>query len=247
MLFFFPQNICTRLLPLVSTQHQQKEHKCVVPVIRFLPWFFFQIAEGPEGDFGDDVGGLFCAWCWPWLSGSSIAAAKSTYEGRSGTTFLSSGCSDWMSWLEMTVGASGGAAAEFGWGTELYEHGVWEVIAWDLDIESSSRGFWFVAIGVRFGLRPVLTKGGAVSVTLGLTRGTLEQVCRWVRRPRYDRNFVRQLSQLKQECFVTKQQMIYGEYHLRMELTERICWVCDDASCVPLVFSCWGRNCCSQP
>lgn len=28
----------------------------------------------------------------------------------------------------------------------------------------------------------------------------------------------------------------------KQQLTGRICWVCDDASCVPSVSACWGRN-----
>lgn len=41
--------------------------------------------------------------------------------------------------------------------------------------------------------------GVAASAGLGLLLCTLEHVCKWVRRPRYDRNLVRQLSHLRRE------------------------------------------------
>lgn len=167
-----------------------------------LPWFFFQTAEEPGGELGADAGDLVCVWCWPWVSGGSRAAAGPARlgdRGRSEALFLrwswgaaSARCSGaWagrVSWLEKKGGPRRGGAAESGWGTaawkELSGLGIWKGSSWGLDTESNRGGFWSMATGVMFRLVAAAGRGGTGSVDFVLPRGTLEQVCRWVRRPR---------------------------------------------------------------
>lgn len=222
----------------------------VTCVIRCLPWLFFQTAEKPGRDKEVDPD---CVWGWPWASGGSKAAAEPTRfsdGSRSEASFLSFCCVGRLSWFDENRDLRGGAAiAETGWGAELSWFGICKGISWGLDTESGCSGFWPMPTRVMFRLVPVVAKGNTVSFDFALGRGTLEQVCKWVRRPRYDRNFVRQLSQLKQEKehymiqILQRKNRAWAE---RVKLTGRICWVCDDASCVPSVSACWGRNCCSQ-
>lgn len=168
---------------------------------RGSPWFFFQTAEDPGGEWGADPGDLVCVWCWPWLSARSGAAdGPTTLREWGRATFLSwgwgatsIGCwgASWggeISGLDKKGGPRRGGSAESGSGTaagkEPSGFRIWKDSSWGVDIESSSGGFLSMNMGVMFGLVTAVAGGGIGSVDFVLPRGILEQVCRWVRRPR---------------------------------------------------------------
>lgn len=171
--------------------------------MRGSPWFFFQTAEDPGGEWGadpgagrTDSGALVCFCCLPGASGGSgapVGPSRFRDGGRSEALFLSWGAASVSCWgaswggdvsrLDKKGGPRRGGAAESGRGTEAGKEpsgfGIWNGSCWGVDTESSRGGFWSMATGVT-----VADGGGTGSVGFVLPRGTLEQVCKWVRRPR---------------------------------------------------------------
>lgn len=153
-------------------------------------------------------GDLVCGWCWTWNSGgSALAFGPSIFRhgGMLGAFSLGKVRASLMFWrgevsCRCKIGElSRGGAEECAWGSAgrmaPSGFGIWGGSCWGADTDSS-RGR---CCSVGFGLVTAASWGGVCSTGFVLLRVTLEQVCRWVSRPRYERNLVRQLSHLQKE------------------------------------------------
>lgn len=159
------------------------------------PWFFFQTAVEPGGEFGADAGDLVCVWCWLCVSGGSRAAGPARLSDKESLEVLflswswpsSTGWEGRLSWLDKKGEQSSGAA-ESDWGgaagKEVAGFGIWKRRSCDLNTEFHCGGFWSTTTEVMFGRVSAAGTVGTGSEDLVLPRGTLAQVCRWVRRPR---------------------------------------------------------------